>query len=96
MKRYIAKPLVVLAVKFDGTNEMALKLKDLFPFEKLEIRYDYGKARFKVMVLNSKNNRYYDIEAGDYVMTGTLGDLLVFRENLFEAMYSPVEEEDAD
>lgn len=92
MKKYVAKPIEVEAIRFDGTHAVGMEIKKLFPDSQVELMYEYGRAQFKLKVFNVFDQRYWNIHLGDFVVRGTLGDLMVYRENLFhETFERPIE-----
>lgn len=88
MKKYIAREIDVEAIQFDGTHSMMVQIKELFKDSaRIDDRYDYGKSRIRLIILDRMTNRYFEANAGDYIVRGALGELFVYRENLFNAMF---------
>lgn len=89
MKKYTAKPITVEAIKFDGsyhtTQFLMSYLKDS---AKIESRYEYEKSTLRLIILDRFTNRYFEAVSGDYVVRGALGEVFVYRDNLFNEMFS--------
>jgi hypothetical protein len=92
MKVYSTKQQAVLAMQFDGGYSTGKEIKLLFPEIHILIEYDYNRGavhKLKVLI----GNRFMEVVKSDYLVKGALGEVFIYRENLFHAMFDPVYEE---
>ncbi len=89
--KFTPKALELDVIHFDGTHSSALFIQDAVPQAKLDIVYDYGTTKHKLRML--VDQRYVFVTAGNYVVCGPLGELFIYRKNVFEAMFDRVFQE---
>ena len=77
--KYIAKPFIIEAIQWDGTEEGAEKIKEEFGFD-YRMNYFSNNPSFIIY-------RTLSVYKNDYVMKDLLGMLLVCRESIFKQAF---------
>jgi hypothetical protein len=92
MKNFKTKPIKVTAIKFDGTHSSGKEIQEAFPGNNIEIVYEYGRTRFKLKAFNTTDQRYLYITEDHWAVKGALGELFIYRDNLFHEMFEAEED----
>lgn len=92
MRTFVSKPAVFEGFQFDGSYHMAHEIVRAFPDEKFDVINDYGKTCFKLKHLNPSRGWFNIIDRSDFVVKGPLGELFIYRENLFKALFNEPKE----
>lgn len=90
IKKYVTTPLVVDVIKFDGSHDMVKSIIEYFRGSaRLEEGYEYGRSRMMLRLYN-RDGSITKIHEGDFIVKGALGEIFVYRDNLFNAMFVEV------
>ncbi len=91
MKKFNSKNLQIEAIEFDGSYEMFVLIKGMFPDKKIEDRYNStGYGGYKILILDNRSKRFFELSKGDYLAV-IMNNLFIFPKDIFEAMYEPVD-----
>jgi len=83
MKKYVKKPIVIDAIQWDGTEEMALKIAGQDDFEGRLIYDNNEFLEFRILTLEGEMR----VEPRAYVIKGIKGEYYACREDIFNQTY---------
>ena len=85
-KKYVKKPLVVEALKWDGSNR-----SEVFDFCSLShVTYEYGSSTPKLVIQTLEGPMTASV--GDYIIKGIKGEFYACKPDVFKLTYDSVEE----
>ena len=85
-KKYVKKPLVVEALKWDGSNR-----SEVFDFCSLShVTYEFGSSTPKLVIQTLEGPMTASV--GDYIIKGIKGEFYACKPDVFKLTYDIVEE----
>jgi hypothetical protein len=88
MKQYRKKPVVIDAIQWDGTEDLALEIAAIGGFEGM---LDYKTGAFGGLYIETLEGRM-QVSPNDYVIKGVKGEFYPCKPDIFEMTYDKVEE----
>ena len=88
MKQYKKKPVVIDAIQWDGTEDLALEIAAIGGFEGM---LDYKTGAFGGLYIETLEGRM-QVSPNDYVIKGVKGEFYPCKPDIFEMTYDKVEE----
>jgi len=86
MKQYRKKPVVIEAIQWDGTEDLALEIASIGGFEGM---LDYKTGAFGGLYIETLEGRM-QVSPNDYVIKGVKGEFYPCKPDIFEMTYDEV------
>ena len=83
MKQYRKKPVVIDAIQWDGTEDMAIEISSHDDFEGM---LDFKTGNFDGFYIETLEGRM-KVSKGDYVIKGLFGEFYPCKPDIFELSY---------